>query len=80
LSTKNEVGEKNNPSIGTFLRVASRGLSTTYGPTAMHQENLVIAKKILATFKAKVAVYTTKTIPALEKQLQDAGAPVLLKQ
>jgi len=80
LSTKNEVGVKNNPSVGTYLRVASRGLSTSYGPTEMHKDNLKIAKKLLSELTAKVAVYTNKTIPALEKQLQSAGAPVLLKQ
>jgi len=79
LSTKNEVGEKNNPGVGTFLRTASRGLSTSYGPTAMYKENLETAKKLLKELAAKVAVYTTKTIPDLEQQLQAAGAPVLLK-
>lgn len=78
LSTKNEVGEKNRPSVGTFLRTASRGLATTYGPTKMYKESLETAKKMLVTLKGKVDVFTLETIPDLEKQLQDAGAPVIL--
>lgn len=78
LSTKNEVGERSNPGVGSFLRTASRGLATTYGPTQMYKENLEIAKKMLVDLKAKVDEFTLKTIPALEKQLQEAGAPVIL--
>lgn len=78
LSTKNEVGEKSNPGVGSFLRMASRGLATTYGPTQMYKENLEIAKKLLKKLKKEVDLFTMETIPAIEKQLQDAGAPVIL--
>jgi photosystem II stability/assembly factor-like uncharacterized protein len=79
LSTKKEVGEKNQPGVGSFLRIASRGLATTYGPTKMYKENLETAKKLLDVLKAKVDLFTNETIPTLEKQLIDAGAPVILK-
>jgi hypothetical protein len=78
MSTKREVGEKNNPGVGTFLRTASRGLATTYGPTQMYKENLETAKKLLVELKAKVDMFTLETIPALEKQLEVAGAPMIL--
>lgn len=78
LSTKNEVGEKNDPGIGSFLGIASNGLSGTYGPTAMYKENLEIAKDLIKQLKVKLDVYTLEKIPALEKQLEDAGAPVIL--
>lgn len=78
LSTKNEVGEKSNPGVGSFLRMASRGLATTYGPTQMYKENLETAKKLLKNLKKEVDLFTMETIPAIEKQLQDAGAPVIL--
>ena len=79
MITKKEVGEKNNPGVGTFLRTASRCLATTYGPTKMHKDNFETAKNMLVILKAKVDAITTKTIPTLEKQLNDAGAPVILK-
>ncbi len=78
MSTKGEVGEKNNPGVGTFLRTASRGLATTYGPTQMYKENLETAKKLLIVLKAKVEVFTMERIPGLEKQLEEVGAPVIL--
>jgi photosystem II stability/assembly factor-like uncharacterized protein len=79
LSTKKEVGEKNQPGVGSFLRIASRGLATTYGPTKMYKENLETAKKLLVVLKAKVDLFTNETIPTLEKKLIIAGAPVILK-
>ena len=79
LSTKNEVGEINNPSTVTFLRVAWRGFNTTYGPTEMHKEHLETAIILLAALQERVDLFTNKTIPALEKKLIDAGAPVILK-
>lgn len=78
LSTKGEVGEKDNPGVGTFLRTASRGLATTYGPTQMYKENLEIAKSLLIVLKAKVDLFSMEKIPALEKQLEETGAPVIL--
>lgn len=78
LSTKNEVGEKNNPGVGAYLGMASNGVSTTYGPTEMYKENLEIAKRMIVKLKAKVDKFTLETIPALEKKLEEAGAPVIL--
>jgi len=78
LSTKNEIGEKNKPSVGSYLSIASNGLSGTYGPTAMYKENLEIAKRLIIKLKAKVDEFTLIKIPAIEKQLKEAGAPVIL--
>jgi hypothetical protein len=79
LATKNEVGENNKPGISSFLRVASRGVGTSYGPTKMYKENLKTAQNMLEKLALKVNLITTKTIPELEKELLDAGAPVILK-
>ncbi|MCA1747585.1 MAG: hypothetical protein LC655_07795, partial [Bacteroidales bacterium] len=38
--TKSEVGEKQENTPGMRFSVATRGLSTTYGPTPMHKESL----------------------------------------
>ena len=39
-SAKSEVGEKNNPTVSSFLGNAYRGLTTTYGPTGQHKQSL----------------------------------------
>ena len=75
--TKNEIGERNAPTIGSRLRIGRRGLSTTYGPTPLHRESLAIAKKELGTIADAVEEISTTTIPALERNLQKAGAPYI---
>ena len=42
---RSEIGERNNPTLQSRFSTANRGASSSYGPTAMHQENLVLAKK-----------------------------------
>jgi hypothetical protein len=78
--TKSEIGERNGPTIGSRLRAARRGLSTTYGPTPLHRESLAIAKKELVTISAQVEKVSLETIPALEKNLKKAGAPYIQGQ
>lgn len=75
--TKSEIGERNAPTIGSRLRVARRGLSTTYGPTQLHRESLDIAKKELATIAGQVEKISLDVIPSLEKSLTEAGAPYI---
>lgn len=78
--SKGDIGERNAPSVGTHLRTASRGLSTTYGPTELHKQGLKIAKKMIAEAKGEVEKVATETIPAMEKALREAGAPYILGQ
>ena len=73
--SKQEVGEKEVPSPGTRMMVASRGLSTTYGPTDMHEENLKLAMEDLAPVKEGVEQLTGHLLPELEKALVAAGGP-----
>ena len=75
--TKSEIGERNAPTIGSRLRVARRGLSTTYGPTQLHRESLDIAKKELATIAGQVEKISFDVIPSLEKSLTEAGSPYI---
>jgi hypothetical protein len=75
--TKSEIGERNAPTIGSRLRVARRGLSTTYGPTELHRESLAIAKKELAMIAGQVEKISLEAIPILEKSLKKAGAPYI---
>ncbi|MCH2081682.1 MAG: glycosyl hydrolase [Saprospiraceae bacterium] len=74
-SAKNEVREKQAPTISTRLSTARRGLSTSYGPTAMHKESLDIAAEEVKMIMQKLAPIAEQQIPAIEQKLMDAGAP-----
>lgn len=74
---KNEVGERNPPSPGEALSVGSRALGNTYGPTANHKKAVARGKKQLAEVKSRLKQLTQTTIPALERELKQAGAPYI---
>lgn len=74
-SSKAEIGEKDKATPRERLSVASRGLSTTYGPTPLHQESLRLGEAGLAPIMEAVKKLTSKTLPALEQELREAGAP-----
>ncbi len=78
--SRDEVGEKNPPTIQTHLSVAMRGMSTTYGPTPLHQKSLNLAKKMLGKVKTTVKDINTNQIPAVEAALKAAGAPYIMGQ
>lgn len=78
LSTKAEVGEKNSPTINSYLRVASQGFSSTYGPTAMHLENMETAKKLIPGLQEKLDKIVKELLPEFENQLMKLGAPIIL--
>ncbi|MGE0771982.1 MAG: glycosyl hydrolase [Cyclobacteriaceae bacterium] len=72
---KEEVGERNPPSVQSRMFVGFRGLRTTYGPTEMHQQSVDLAVKQIGEIIPKVKVITDTDIPAAERALQAAGAP-----
>jgi photosystem II stability/assembly factor-like uncharacterized protein len=76
---KNEIGERNNPGVSNHLSVAYRGLSTTYGPTASHQQSLVIASNLMDELERVLQPILTKILPELENELKEVGAPIILK-
>ena len=45
--SRDEVGERNRQTASSNISMASRGFSTTYGPTALHQRSLDQAKELL---------------------------------
>jgi hypothetical protein len=77
---KAEIGEVDGSTIDSRLGTARRGLSTTYGPTAMHQENLDIAKSELMEIESELDQITRTEIPKLERALQASGAPWIAGQ
>lgn len=74
--SKREVGEKDNPTLRHYYRVAMSGATNgTYGPTTLHRENLGIASAELKEIKAELEDINEVRIPMVEKLLNEAGAP-----
>ena len=76
-SAKSEVGVKNNPSVSTYVGNASRGLSTTYGPTGQHKQSLNIANSILDKLEVKLSVISGK-VPSMRLELENMNAPMII--
>ncbi|MFT7348956.1 MAG: hypothetical protein ACI8VZ_001261 [Candidatus Paceibacteria bacterium] len=74
------MGERNPPNVNSYLGTARRGMSTTYGPTAMHQENLEIASTMVNQLMEEIKPIANSTIPQLENELKNLGAPYILGQ
>lgn len=72
---KNEVGERSPPTPGGRLSVATRGLSTSYGPTELHRLSLEAGRSELASIRAEIDRIDDEVIPDLERALEAAGAP-----
>ena len=73
--SKGEVGERNDPSPQSRFSVGSRGLSTTYGPTALHRQAVETGKSELTAFEAELEAFIRSTMTALESAIQTVGAP-----
>ena len=73
--SKEEIGERNPPTLRSRFFVAYRGLSTTYGPTPLHRQSLAIAKKEFEGLNDQLNQLSNEEIPDLEKSLMGAGAP-----
>jgi photosystem II stability/assembly factor-like uncharacterized protein len=74
--SKNEVGEKNNPTVTSRLNKTIYGsISSTYGPTETLKRSLEIAGSQFAELKKELDNILNVKLPALEKALIDAGAP-----
>ncbi|WP_242094907.1 WD40/YVTN/BNR-like repeat-containing protein [Aestuariivivens sediminicola] len=77
-ASKKEIGEKDVLSIAGRLSVAQSSLVRgTYGPTKMQLESFNIAKTLYSRIKPKIEQFTS-AIPNLEKQLLEAGAPIIM--
>lgn len=75
--SRDEVGEKAPPSVGTHFFAGYRGLSTTYGPTPNQRRSLGIAKEMIAEILPQVKALMAK-LPGIQEQLRAAGAPYII--
>jgi hypothetical protein len=74
--SKNEIGEKNNPTVRSRLRAATSGVeNSTYGPTPTHERSLELAEKEYKELQKELNAIVKEKIPNLENQLKEAGAP-----
>ena len=71
---KDEIGERNDPTVQSRMRTGYRALSNTYGPTDTHRNTLAIAKKQLVGVKEKLSTVSS-LMPQLEQTLRALGAP-----
>jgi len=78
--SKDEIGERTPPGIQTHLRVAYRGMMSTYGPTPLHQKNMALAKKMTLQIEAKITSLQNDKIKPLEQKLKALGAPYIQGQ
>jgi len=78
--SKDEIGERTPPGIQTHLRVAYRGMRSTYGPTPLHQKSMALAKKMTLKIEAKITSLQNDKIKPLEQKLKTLGAPYIQGQ
>lgn len=70
---KNQIGERNKPTLGDRTFALWRGVSTsTYGPTETHKETMQIIKKQLADLNGKLETQQAKA-KNLADQIVEAG-------
>jgi len=73
---KNQIGENNDPTIGSRLFMLSLATGrSTYGPTPAHKRQFEITSTEFKELGDKLDSILSEQIPTLEKALQDAGAP-----
>ena len=76
-SAKSEIGERNNPTVNSYIGNAMRGLSTTYGPTGQNKQSLEIADSMLNKIYVEIQKATSK-IHELKVELEKIGAPYII--
>ncbi len=73
--SKQEPGEKVDPTIGERLFAINRGITrSTYGPTSNHKQGLALIKSQLKTVSAKLSTIQ-QDMATLSRDLTTAGAP-----
>lgn len=77
--SKMEIGEKNPPSLYNRIRVASQGLSSSYGPTKLHLESLDIARQMNVEIKFLFDNKMSKELNSLENKIKTSGGPVIIE-
>ena len=77
--SKMEIGEKNPPSLYNRIRVASQGLSSSYGPTKLHLENLDMARQMNEEIKSLFDNTVNKELTSLKNKIKTNGGPIIIE-
>ena len=77
--SKKEIGEKNKPTLFNRIRVASQGLSSSYGPTKLHMESLDMARLMNEEIKPLIEKFISKEVTSLENKIKDINGPVIIE-
>ena len=77
--SKTEIGEKNTPTLFNRIRVASQGLSSSYGPTKLHMESLDMARLMNEEIKPLIEKLISKEVTTLENKIKDINGPVIIE-
>lgn len=72
---KEEIGERNNPTVRSRMWLGYRALNNTYGPTPTHEKQIAIAKKQLMGIQDKLRAISETRLPQMEAALTKLGAP-----
>lgn len=78
--SKNEIGERNDPSPQSRFFVGFRGLTTTYGPTELHKETFATGQAEFATLQAELNTFITTEMQSLASAMRTVGAPPIDSQ
>jgi hypothetical protein len=74
-AAKNEIGERNRPTIGDRLFAVNRGITlSTYGPTPTHRQSMTIIVDQLKSLNKSLDTLNVR-IADLAKIVKDAGGP-----
>ena len=72
---KEEIGERNNPTMRDRMFNAYRGLMSSHGPTGTALQNLAIAKNEFEKLRVVLDDLHLNQVPSIEKELVKLGAP-----
>jgi chromosome segregation ATPase len=72
--SKSTIGERTQPTVGSRVSVAFRGMNSTYGPTENHRQSFAIGQKDLEGLKTRLESINNE-MKGIERSLQAAGAP-----
>jgi hypothetical protein len=72
---KNQIGERNKPTIGARLFALNRGITTsTYGPTETHKETMRMIKEQWANMMDRLEVQRIKAQSIADKIVEAGGS------
>lgn len=79
-AARQEIGEKNPHTISQRMQMAMMAsFQSTYGPTPAAERSFEIAKEEFGELKTEFLEILEKDVPALQKKLEEAGAPPIAK-